>query len=89
MKALENSQYTYGMLTLFGIHSYIFRFFGIIGFELPDIYNVAYQYVLNANLFRQVGFGTANSFVSPVYYFYLDGGVVFVILASTVVGCLI
>lgn len=89
LKALENSQYTYGMLTLFGIHSYIFRFFGIIGFELPDIYNVAYQYVLNANLFRQVGFGTANSFVSPVYYFYLDGGVVFVILASTVFGCLI
>lgn len=91
LEQLKNSEHTYGMLTLFGIHSYFFRALDIIGLSalVPEVYYKAYEYILNANLFKQVGFGTANSFVSPVYYFYLDGGASFVGGASFAFGVII
>lgn len=88
---LEGEDYTYGMLTLFGLHSYFFRFLDAVGLNMliPKVYLTAYQYLLNANTFKQVGFGVANSFVSPTYYFYLDGGIAFVIFASFFFGVVI
>lgn len=91
LSELKGAQHTFGMLTFFGIHSYFFRFLNIIGMEMcvPELYETAYQYILNANLFKDVGFGIANSFVSPIYFFYLDGGIAFVALMSTLFGAIV
>ena len=91
LKLNEHPQYTFGLLTLFGFHTYIFRFLNVVGldFLIPRIYEISYEYLLNGNTFKQVGFGTANAFVSPVYYFYLDGGVLFVVIASFAFGVIL
>lgn len=87
---IQNVPHTYGMLTLFGIHSYFFRAFQTLGmdFFVPDIYNTAYQYLLDAEIFYKTGYGVGNAFVTPVYYFYLDGGYFFVCFASFIFGIL-
>ena len=80
--------HTNGFLTFFGVHSYVFRIFETIGWEhmIPEIYEISYQCMLDAEKFRQVGYGVANAFVTPLYYFFIDGGYPFVCLASTVFG---
>ena len=91
LAGMEYAERTFGLLTLFGFHSYIFRFFSMIGIQwiVPEAYERAYQYLLSGNTFKQVGFGTANAFVSPAYYFYLDGGIIFVIFASFIFGVIV
>lgn len=91
LKVAEGYGYTFGLLTLFGFHSYFFRFLNVVGLPgfVPLAYDRAYQYLLSANVFRNVGFGSANSFVSPIYYFYLDGGYAAVILFSFCFGVLV
>ncbi len=81
----------YGMLTLFGLHSYIFRVFITLGlnFLVPSSYHIAYNWLLNAEKFVNTGYGVGNAFVTPIYYFFIDGGYPFVILASTLFGFLI
>lgn len=37
-------------------------------------------------IFLNIGSGVGNAFVTPIYYFYLDGGIMFVILASFIFG---
>lgn len=88
---LKMGTHTYGLLTSFGIYSYIFRFFDKIGlsFMVPDIYNTAYNSILEAEKFMEVGYGKANAFVTPVYYFYIDGGYFFVCIASIVFGYIV
>ena len=34
----------------------------------------------------QLGFGVGNAFVTPIYYFMIDGGIPFVCLASLLLG---
>lgn len=84
-------EHTYGLLTTFGIHSYIFRGFDAIGldFLVPNIYNNTFQHLLNAEKFIQAGFGVANAFVTPIYYFMIDGGIPFVCFASMFFGYII
>ena len=83
--------HTYGLVTFFGIHSYFFRFLEKVGLGMlvPDIYNTSYQAILNAEIFKNVGYGSANAFVSPIYYFMIDGGYIFVCLASLFFGILL
>lgn len=83
--------HTYGLLTTFGLHSYIFRGFDAIGldFLVPTIYNDTFHHLLNAEKFLQVGYGVGNAFVSPVYYFMIDGGITFLCLASLLFGYMI
>lgn len=91
LENIKNIPHTYGLLTTFGIHSYIFRGLKIVGlnFLVPDIYDKLYTYITNAEKFLNVGIGNANAFVTPIYYFYIDGGYIFTIIASTIFGILI
>lgn len=88
---IEKFKHTYGLLTTFGIHSYLFRGLDAIGldFLIPQIYNDTFGYMLEAETIKQVGYGVATAFVTPVYYFYIDGGYFFVCLASLLFGMLI
>lgn len=88
---IQVSHHFWGLITFFGVHSYFFRFFDTIGltFLVPNIYNEAYQQIVNAEVFINAGFGMANAFVSPIYYFYLDGGPIFVCLASLFFGLIV
>lgn len=87
---LQKGQHTYGMLTFFGVHSYFFRFFEAVGLKnlVPNVYNVSYKWILNAELWKNVGSGINNAFVTPIFYFYKDGGILFVCLFSFVFGWL-
>lgn len=88
---MKETSHTYGLLTTFGIHSYFFRALQTVGldFMVPQIYNNAYQSILNAEIFRNVGYGVGNAFVTPIYYFYIDGGYPFVCIASLIFGILV
>lgn len=88
---MKETSHTYGLLTTFGIHSYFFRALQTVGldFMVPQIYNDAYQSILNAEIFRNVGYGVGNAFVTPIYYFYIDGGYPFVCIASLIFGILV
>lgn len=88
---LKETPHTYGFLTTFGIHSYFFRGFEFIGLDclVPQIYNEAYQHILNAEIFKNVGYGIANAFVTPIYYFFIDGGYPFICIASFIFGYLV
>lgn len=91
LKKIGVPQYTYGLLTFFGVHSYFFRGLKAIGLGslVPQIYEVAYQSILNAELFLDTGFGIGNAFVTPVYYFYIDGGPLAICLLSFFFGCMV
>ena len=88
---LKKAEYTYGMTTFFGLHSYVFRIFDTVGldFLVPQIYNNAYTNILNAEIFKNVGYGVANAFVTPIYYFFVDGGYPFVCIASSFFGYIV
>ena len=88
---IKETSHTCGLLTTFGIHSYFFRALQTVGlnFMVPQIYNDAYQSILNAEIFRNVGYGVGNAFVTPIYYFYIDGGYPFVCIASLFFGILV
>lgn len=86
LPSISEAPKTFGLTTMFGLHTYLFRFMQSLGFKTPIIYDVSYQNILNAEKFRQLGFGVANAFVTPVYYFMLDGGKLFVLLASILLG---
>ncbi len=85
---IKNIEHTYGMTTFFGVHSYFFRVLDTIGmdFLVPQVYNYSYINILNAELFKDVGYGVANAFVTPIYYFIIDGGYAFVIVVSFLFG---
>src|SRR5699024_3458204 len=69
----------------------LFRGLDTVGldFLVPQIYNEAYSNILNAEIFKDVGYGIGNAFVTPIYYFFIDGGYPFVCIASFVFGCII
>ena len=88
---IKNTEYTYGMTSFFGVHSYFFRTLDTIGFDelIPEIYNDAYANILKAEEFRETGYGIGNAFVTPIYYFFVDGGYVFVVITSMLFGYII
>lgn len=88
---IKNIPHTYGMTTFFGLHSYFFRILDTIGLDclVPQIYYDTYNYILNAEIFKNVGYGVANAFVTPIYYFYIDGGYLFTCIASFLFGYIV
>lgn len=58
-------------------------------FLVPPIFSQSFDHILAAEKNLQVGAGTYNAFVTPIYYFIIDGGIVFVILASLFFGWII
>lgn len=88
---LKNVQQTYGFLTLYGLFGYLFKGFQILGlnFLIPEVYDLSYEHILNAEEFIFAGFGHANAFVTPVYYFFIDGGFIFTIIASLFFGFIV
>ena len=91
LPSLEETTHTYGMLTTFGLHSYFFRVLNMIGLDglVPEIYNNSFTHILNAEIFKDVGFGVGNAFVTPIYYFFIDGGYPFVCIASLLFGYIV
>ena len=91
LKKLGVPQHTYGLLTFFGVQSSFFRALEAIGLGslVPQVYKVAYQAVLNAEIFLDTGFGIGNAFVTPVYYFYIDGGPLAICLFSFLFGVVV
>ena len=91
LKELKNVPHTYGMLSTFGIHSYFFRLLQAIkmDFLVPQVYNTAFQHILNAEKFRDVGYTVASAFVTPIYYFYIDGGYIFTAFMSMFCGYIV
>ncbi len=88
LRDLDKVPHTFGFLTFYGILGYFFKGFKIIGlsFLVPEVYDLTYNHILGAENFIFAGFGNANAFVTPVYYFYIDGGITFTILASLFFG---
>lgn len=88
---ISQASHTFGLLTFFGLHSYIFRTLNMLGlsFFVPPVFSQAFDHILAAEKYIQVGAGTYNAFVTPIYYFIIDGGIIFVILASLFFGWII
>ena len=88
---LGGAGFTFGLTTFFGVHSYGFRALKTLGLgaAIPAIYNISYNNILNAERFVSIGANlNNNAFVSPVYYFYADGGVIAVIIFSLLFGAI-
>ena len=88
LTTISSTPHTYGMLTFYGIIGYPLRALGMLGLPLPNIFTQATTSMLNAEKFLNVGYGVANAFVSPVYYFMIDGGIIFTIIASLFFGAI-
>lgn len=88
LNEIKNIPNTYGMLSLFGVHTYFFRALKMLNFNflVPNTYEYAYQQLLNAEVFKNIGNGVGNAFVTPVYYFYIDGGYIGIIFFSLLFG---
>lgn len=88
MPELKSGEYTYGLLTFFGLHSYFFRALESMGLNslVPNIYGIVYRWILNAELWKNVGGVYRNAFVTPIFYFYKDGGVFLVCVFSFLFG---
>lgn len=88
---IENTVHTHGILSFYGLFGYVFRAFKMLGLEnlVPAVYDEAYQHILNAQLFRNIGFRMANAFVTPVYYMIIDGGKTFLCAGSMFFGILV
>lgn len=91
LPTIKKVPHTYGLLTTFGIHSYFFRTMGQMGLNslVPCIFTTSFSHILAAEKFLPIGDGVGNAFVTPIYYFYIDGGYPFVIIASIFFGYII
>ncbi|MGO5019983.1 O-antigen polymerase [Roseburia faecis] len=87
---IEKSTKTCGFLTFYGVVGYFFRTLKTLGldFLVPSIYNEAFNHLLKIQEFRNVGLGTANAFVTPVYYMMVDGGIPFLCFVTLVLSSL-
>lgn len=88
MPYIEGVDRTYGMLGIFGLVRIPFLILENIGLQVPRTYKLAQGYILQANYFYNVGARTGNSFVSPFYYLYLDGGIFGIIIGMFLLGLL-
>ena len=82
MKA--NPEYTYGMTLLNGALRPFLVVLKNIGIPYPALYQKAVDLMGANDTFYAVGKGSANSFVTAFYYFFMDFGVI-----SVVMGCLL
>lgn len=75
---------TCGFLTFYGVIGYFFRTLKMMGlnFLVPGVYDEAFGHLLRVQEFKNVGYGVANAFVTPVYYMMVDGGIPFLCVGS-------
>ncbi len=83
---IQKSTHTYGMLGLFGILRIPFLILEGLGVQVPQNYERAQSYIVQANQFYNVGARSGNSFVSPFYYLLLDGGIVGIVVGMFIFG---
>lgn len=87
---IQQSAHTFGLMSVFGLITYPVRFLQQIGLGaiVPSAYDLAYQQVLNAQQFLVVNSSglNRNAYVTPIYYFMIDGGIFFVIIGSLIFG---
>lgn len=76
----------HGLLGLFGIIRIPFLILEGLGMDSSKTYNLAQEYILQANKFKTVGGRIGNSFVSPFYYLYADGGIPGIIIGMFLFG---
>lgn len=78
--------HTHGMMSLFGIARVPFLALDKVGIYTSGTYTRAYEYMIAANTFHNIGHRVANSFVTPYYYMYIDGGYFAVIIGMILIG---
>lgn len=83
---IESAQRTHAMLSIFGGARIPFLIMSKLGSQNYPTYELALDYILQANNFYSVGARMGNSFVSPFYYLYLDGGIIGIIIGMFVFG---
>ncbi|SFG64082.1 hypothetical protein [Oribacterium sp. WCC10] len=86
--AIETLPHTYGMVSLFGITRIPFLILDRLGIYSSPVYADAYNYIVQANTFKNVASGirVANSFVTPYYYLYIDGGYIAIVVGMMMIG---
>lgn len=90
LPSIKEAERTYGMLSFYGIFGYFFRTLKMLQFDflVPNAYDNAFRYIINAQTFVKTGYGSGNAFVTPVYYLFLDGGKGFLCCMSILFGIL-
>ncbi|MDP4467182.1 O-antigen ligase [Lacticaseibacillus paracasei] len=87
------SRHTYGLLTFFGFVTYPFRLLQQVGLDsfVPRAYTDAFQQMLNAQQFISVNSSelVRNAYVTPIYYFLIDGGTPFLVFMSLLFGAVL
>ena len=91
LEQLSGFSYTFGSLTLYGYCKYFEKFFSlflkVLGFEMQTpLFHAAGIQMAQIESAVNIGSGMSNAFVTPFYYFYVDGGLVGVILFSFIWG---
>lgn len=88
LPSIKDAAPTYGMLSFYGFVGYFFRALKMFGLNylVPQTYENAYKYILDAQKFKNTGYGMGNAFVTPIYYIILDGGRTFLVFMSIFFG---
>lgn len=90
LPGINAAGFTFGLTTLFGVHSPVFRAIKTVGLSalVPTVYALSESNVFNAEVYMGMSEGAYNAFVTPVYYFMHDGGIIAVVLFSAIFGFL-
>lgn len=90
LQTIQSIPHTRGILTAFGLLTYPIRFLQQVGLTtlVPKSYDNAYQAMLEAQRYIVVNSAglNRNAYVTPIYYFMIDGGIPFLVVASTIFG---
>lgn len=82
----KTQNFTNGLTLLNGLLRPVFLLGRILGIKFPQAYAAATDLIADNNIFYYVGSGRANSFVTLFYYFYMDFGILSVILGCFAYG---
>ena len=85
----QSGSFLYGGAFFNGVLSYIFTVFENLGFHYPS--SLARVDEILFSVEQSVSIGSSlrmNAFVSMFYYFYLDGGLIGIVIESYIYGCL-
>lgn len=90
IKAFDASikSHTYGFTTFRGFFAPIFGIFAVLGFEAPKAYVQATE-IVNAMHFNVLSIANGqnyNSFTTCFYQFYVDGGIIGIVILSFLFG---
>lgn len=88
LNMLSNLEYTFGLTSFRGLFAPFFAIAEMIGFGKPYLMSVANDNVdsLHATILEISPQGTFNSYATSFFEFYLDGGVMGLIIISVIFG---